>query len=148
MFPRAFAWILLVTAVAVLRAVGEEGVAIRAKTVAHADGSYTEIVTDQAEMVSRATTYNAAGKIMGKVLNRLNDNFEPLTSYNYDTAGKPLYWAEWKRDLNGRVIQVIEYTPQNKLIRRVAYSYDSFGKLTGVKAFDSEGREIVARQKH
>jgi hypothetical protein len=146
MYFRAFSWVILITAIAGFRAAGEEGVAIRAKTVAHADGTYTEIVTDPEEMVSRATTYNAAGKVMGKVLSRLNDDWEPLKTYTYDAAGKPLYWTELKRDLNGRVSEAIDYTPQNKLIRRVAYSYDTSGKLTAVKTFDSEGREIVARK--
>ena len=125
----------------------EEGAPIRAKTIAHADGSYTEIVTDANEMVSRATTYNAAGKVLGKVLHRLDSNLEPLTSYTYDPAGKPLYWTELKRDLDGRVSEAVDYTPRNEMLRRIVYTYDKFGKLTAVKAFDAQGREIVPRKK-
>ncbi len=144
---RAFAWAIILVSLVGVRSVAKGDAAIRAKTVAHADGSYTEIVTDENEMVSRVTNYDAGGKVIGKMLNRLGSNLEPLKSYTYDPAGKPLFWAELKRDANGRVSESIEYTPKNRLIRRVVYSYDTFGKVIDVKSFDSEGREIVALKK-
>lgn len=147
MSGQTFAWVIFLVSLLGVRVGAQGDGAIRAKTVAHADGSYTEIVTNENEMVSRVTNYDAAGKVRGKILNRLGSNLEPLKSYIYDSKGSPLYWCELKRDSNGRVSESIEYTPQNKLIRRVVYSYNSFGKLVGVKTFDSKGREIVAPQK-
>ena len=144
---RAFAWAIFLVYVAGVRVGAQGDRGMRAKTVAHADGSYTEIVTDEKEMVSRVTTYDSTGKVLGKMLNRLGSNLEPLKSYTYDPEGKPLYWTKLKHDSKGRVSEAIEYTPRNRLIRRMAFSYDSLGKLTGVRTFDSEGHEIVAPKK-
>ncbi len=144
---RAFAWVIFFPSLLGVSDGAKGEGTIRAKTVAHADGSYTEIITDEKEMVSRVTNYDAAGKVIGKMLNRLGSNLEPLKSYVYDSEGRPLYWAKLKRDSNGRVSESTEYTPQNKMIRRVVYRYDTIGKLMGVKTFDSEGREIVAPKK-
>jgi hypothetical protein len=125
----------------------EDDTAIRAKTTVHGDGTRTEMITNPVDKTMRATTYDAADKVIGKVLNRLNDDLEPIEAFAYDPNGKPLYRTEFKRDFNGRVTEMIDYTTENKLIRRLVYSYDSVGKVTGIKAYDANGREIPSQKR-
>ena len=145
---RALAWVICIVYLVGVRVGAKGDGGMRAKTVAHADGSYTEVITDEEEMISRVTTFDATGKVLGKMLNRLGSNFEPLKSYTYDPAGKPLYWTELKHDSKGRVREAIEYTPRNQFIRRMVFSYDTAGKLANVRTFDSKGHEIVVPKKH
>jgi antitoxin component YwqK of YwqJK toxin-antitoxin module len=124
-----------------------ESAAIRAKTTVHGDGTRTETITNVDEKTMRATTYDASGKVLLKVLNRLNDDLEPVQAFYYDPTGKPLYRSVYKRDFNGRVTEVTDFSTTGKTLRRLVYSYDSVGKVMGIKAYDGNGNEIPSQRR-
>lgn len=124
-----------------------ESDAIIAKTTVHADGTRTEMITNPVEKTMRATTYDAADKVLFKVLNRLNDDLVPMEAFTYDADGKPLYRTKFNRDFNGRVLEMTEFTVKGKVIRRLVYSYDSIGKVVGIKAYDGNGKEIPPQKR-
>ena len=116
---------------------------IHAVTTLLDDGSRTVTVTDPDKHSSEADTYNAANKLIQKIVYNLDQNNQPVSSIVFGRDGvTPVFKAAYKHDDNNRVSEEDDYTLDDQLIRRFTYEFGPDGKVTRVHAFDSQGNEL------
>jgi len=118
------------------------GSEIRVTTALHDDGSKTVTQVDSENHTSEASTYNAANRLLRKVVYTLDDQNDPVQGLVYDAKGHELYKAIYKRNEMGRVSEELEYTPDDRLLGRFVYRYDGNGRLLKIDAYDAEGNPI------
>ena len=112
---------------------------IRAKTVIHEDGTRTDTVTNAEARTSEAIQRDSSGKILQRVLYRLDASGQPDAGIVYDPKGRILYKMKIKRDAQNRVTEQIDYTAKDAFVRRMVFSYDSLNRLVKVDTFDQAG---------
>lgn len=112
---------------------------IRVTTTLRADGSRVDKKVDPAAREVTETVYDTKDQVTQTLKYKINDNGDATEGVAYDASGKPLMKVSYKRDGNNRVTEQLESTPEDKLIRRMVYHYDTLGKLSGVDTYDAEG---------
>ena len=115
---------------------------IRVTTALHDDGSKTVTQVDSDNHTSEASTYNAANRLIRKVVYTLDEQNNPLQGLVYDAKGHELYKAVYKRNEMGRVAEETEYTPDDRLLGRFVYLYDQNGRLLKIQAYDADGNPV------
>lgn len=134
----AFLFLMLVFAVGV-RAQS----AVKVTTTLHDDGSRTEMKTDPDQHTSEATTMNAAGKLLQRIVYTLDEENQPAEGTIYSAAGVVLFKAVYKRDPANRLSEEVDSTPAGQMIRRFVYEYDGNGKVSRIRAYDASGTEMT-----
>jgi len=122
---------------------GADTTAIRATTMFHDDGTHTVTVIDPNKHTSEASTYDAANKLLRKVVYTLDDRNAFVSGIVYNAANMPMYKAAYKCDDNNRVTEEDDYTMDDQLLRRFVYDFDSSGDITQIHTFDSQGNEVM-----
>lgn len=112
---------------------------IRAKTVIHEDGTRTETVTNSQARTSESTQKDSSGKILQRVLYRLDANDQPDAGIVYDPKGRILYKMKIKRDAQNRVTEQIDYSAKDAFVQRMVFSYDSLGRMVKIDTYDEAG---------
>ena len=111
-------------------------------------GSRTVAVTDPDKHTTEADTYNAANKLVEKIVYALDDNNQPATGVVYTPDNRPAFKTVYKRDDFSRVTEEDDYTMNDQLLRRFVYQYGADGKLLRIRAYDSEGNELRESEAH
>jgi antitoxin component YwqK of YwqJK toxin-antitoxin module len=115
---------------------------IRVTSTLHSDGTRTDMQTNADEHTAESKTYNQAGKLMQRIVFKLDDQGIAVTASLYSAKNVLVSKAEYKHDGMNRVTEVLAYTPYDKLISRQVYHYDGKGKVTGIDAYDAAGNLI------
>ncbi len=140
LFPALLAWAFAAARLAYGQDAEPGG--IRVTTALHDDGSKTVTQVDSDSHTSEASTFNAANRLMRKVVYTLDDQNNPVQGLVYDAKGHELYKALYKRNEMGRVTEETEYTPDDKMLGRFVYRYDETGRLLKIDAYDAEGNLV------
>lgn len=114
--------------------------ALRVKTVCHQDGTRTDTKTDPVARTTETTEIDAAGKIIQRVLYRLDAQDQPDAGIVYDSKGRILYKMKLKRDAQNRLAEQTDFTATDKFVRRIVYTYDSKNRVTKIDTFDEAGK--------
>ena len=115
---------------------------IKATTTLHPDGSRTEFTTDTDERTGTSTTYNAAGKLMQKILYQLDEQNQPASGIFYNAKNQVVMKVVYRRDASNRITEQFEYAPNDKLIRRILFEF-SGQKISKVRTFSPDGTELT-----
>ena len=115
---------------------------IHAVTTLHADGTRTVAITNPDTHTSEADTYNAANKLIEKIIYALDDNNQPATGVVYTPDNKPAFKTVYKHDDFSRVTEEDDYTMGDQLIRRFVYELGADGKVIRIRAYDAQGNEL------
>ena len=115
---------------------------VHAVTAIHDDGSKTVTVTDPDKHSSEATTYNAANRIIERVLYNLDENNVLVSGTVYGANNVPAFKTAYKHDDSNRISEEDYYTLDDQLIRRFTYEFGADGKLLRIHAYDSQGNEL------
>jgi hypothetical protein len=115
---------------------------VHAVTAIHDDGSKTVTVSDPDKHSSEATTYDAANKLIERVVYTLDDNNLPVSGIVYGRDNNPAFKTAYKHDDSNRISEEDDYTLDDQLIRRFTYEFGADGKLLRVHAYDSQGNEL------
>jgi hypothetical protein len=121
---------------------GEPDNSIHAVTTLHEDGTKTETITDPDKHTTEATTYNAANKMIERIVYTLDDQNQAVTGVVYSAANKPVFKAEYKHDDSGRISEEDDYTMADQLIRRFVYEFGPNGKVIRIRGYDAQGNEM------
>lgn len=145
MKPRLFSIFACVLCVPALCA--QEDAPIRVTSTLHADGSRTDRQMNPYEKTAIETTYDAADKLMQKVVYKIDQNGDATEGMAYDAKGKPILGLKFTVDpATRRVTERYESTPAGKLIRKLVYHYGPNGKVRKVDAYDGNGQLIPGRR--
>src|SRR5437016_5447745 len=117
----------------------EDVAAIKVTTTLHDDGSKTVTKLDPDQHTSEATTYDGANKLKQRIVYELDDQNQPASGTVYAANGDVVLKSVYKRDAANRISEEIDYTPDDKLLRRFVYEFGSNGKVTRIRAFDANG---------
>jgi hypothetical protein len=120
-----------------------DGLAMRATTMFNHDGTKTVTVIDSGKHTSEASTYDAADKLLRKVVYALDDQNQFVSGVVYNAANVPMYKATYKRDDSNRVTEEDDYTMDDQLLRRFVYDFDSQGDILRIHTFDGQGNEML-----
>jgi len=115
---------------------------IHAVTAIHEDGSKTVTVTDPDKHSSEATTYNAADKVIEKIVYALDENNTPVSGTVYGPDNAAAFKAVYKHDDFNRITEEDDFTLDGQLMRRFTYEFGPDGKLLKIHAYDSQGNEL------
>jgi hypothetical protein len=116
--------------------------AIHAVTTLHADGTRTVAITNPDTHTSEADTYNAANKLVEKIIYTLDENNQPASGVVYTPDNRPAFKTTYKRNDFNRVTEEDDYTMDDQLLRRFVYEYGAGGKVIGIRAYDAQGNEL------
>lgn len=104
------------------------------------DGTRTDTETDFEARTQKVTNLNASGEITQRTLYRLDEKNQPDAGIVYDPKNRILYKMKLKRDNIGRLIEEIDYTANDKFLRRLTFTYDGQGRLYQIDAYDEAGK--------
>jgi hypothetical protein len=121
---------------------------IHAITTLHADGTRTVAITDPDKHSSESDTYDAANKLIEKIIYALDDNNQPATGVVYTADNRPAFKTTYKRDDFNRVSEEDDYTMDDQLLRRFVYEFGADGKVIRIRAYDAEGNELQESEAH
>jgi hypothetical protein len=116
--------------------------AIHAVTVLHEDGTKTITITDPEKHTSEASTYDGRDKLTQRIVYALDENNQPATGVVYTADNRPVFKSSYKRDDQNRVSEEDDYTMDDQLIRRFVYEFGPDGKVSRIRAYDSQGNEM------
>jgi len=116
--------------------------AIHAITELHEDGTKTVTVTDPDKHSSEASTYNAANRLIEKVVYTLDENNSPVSGLVYGADNAVAFKTTYKHDDFNRIVEEDDYTLDDQLFRRFTYEFGPDGKLKRIHAFDGQGNEM------
>ena len=117
---------------------------IKVVSTLHPDGSRTDMQTDASEGTGESKTYNSAGKLVQRVTYKLDDMARPAEGVVYSAKGAFLYRFVYTRDNSGRILEERDTDAKGNLVRRVLYRYDANGKVSGLDAYDGQGKPLMA----
>jgi hypothetical protein len=115
---------------------------IHAITALHPDGSRTVTITNPDNHSSEASTYDAAKRLIEKIVYALDDNNQPVSGVVYTSKNTPAFKTVYKHDESNRITEEDDFTMADQLMRRFTYEFGPDGKLARVRAFDSQGNEL------
>jgi hypothetical protein len=115
---------------------------IHAITALNDDGSKTVTITDPDNHSSESSTYDAANKLIEKVVYTLDENSNPVTGTVFGPDNTAVFKATYKHDDYNRITEEDDYTLDGQFMRRFTYDFGSDGKLKQIHAFDSQGNEL------
>lgn len=107
--------------------------AIRAATIMHKDGTYTETVVNMDTRIETNKTFDAGKRLMNQVVYRLDDQGQHVSAFVYNQAGKLTGKVLYKRNSANVVTEQIDYTANNQMIRRIFFKYDTQGHVIGTR---------------
>jgi len=116
--------------------------AIHAVTAIHPDGSMTVTITDPDKHSSESSTYDAARKLMERVVYTLDENNLVVSGTVYGRGNVAAFKTVYKHDDANRICEEDDYTLDDQLLRRFTYEFAGDGKLLRVHAYDSQGNEL------
>jgi antitoxin component YwqK of YwqJK toxin-antitoxin module len=123
----------------------QQGAPVRVTATVHPDGTRTDRQVNPDEHTSIETTYDAAGKVMRKIVYKLDEKGNPSESTAFDAKGMPALKMKFTVDAENHVSERVDYTPAGKFIRKIVYQYDATGKVNGVQVLDETGKPIPKR---
>jgi hypothetical protein len=123
----------------------DAGTPLKVTTTLHGDGTKTVMKTDPDERTAEATTYDAADRVRQRVVYVLDEQNQPASGIVYDAKGRAAFKSTYKRDGANRIIEQIDYTPADKLVRRMFFEYGANNKVTNVRVIDANGVEVQSK---
>jgi hypothetical protein len=115
---------------------------IHAITTLHEDGTKTVTITDPEKRTSEAATYDGRDRLLEKIVYALDDQNQVTSGVVYTAANKPVFKTSYKRDDANRISEEDDYTMDDQLIRRFVYEFGANGKVSRIRAYDSQGNEM------
>ena len=116
--------------------------AVRVTVTVNGDGSRTTYKYDNAKHEAVATTEDANGKPLGKVIYRLDDAGRFGSGVVFGPDKKFLFKTLYKYDAAGRMEQETRLARDDSILNKIVYQYDPAGKQTGYSIFDAAGKLI------
>lgn len=133
--------LLLVTALALMPALATLAKDTRsftqnARTVIHADDTYTESVQDLTAREQREVTYSPKPQsvVIAKKIYLLDDKGQPLQGNIYDGKGQLKARAQFLYDDFGRLSEQRMYNLQGQVFQSITFGYDRNGKALPPKS--------------
>jgi len=115
---------------------------IHAITTLHDDGTRTVTISDPAKHTSEASTYTSQNKLLQKIVYALDDNNQPASGIVYTADNHPVFKTVYKHDDLNRLSEEDDYTMTDQLLRRFVYEFGPDGKVSRIRAYDSQGNEL------
>ncbi len=140
---RKFLCTLAIVVALAAAASGQGGSTIKVRTVLHEDGTKTATTTDPIQRTSTAVTYDASDKVRQRVVYQLDENDLPVSGIIYDAKGQAAFKSTYKHDLSNRLSEQIDYTPNDKLLRRLVFEYGASNRISNVRTYDASGVELT-----
>jgi hypothetical protein len=116
--------------------------AIHAITAMNEDGTRTVTLTNPDNHTSEASTYDAAGKLMKKVVYTMDANNQAASGIVYSADNRPVYKAAYKRDGANRISEEDDYTMDDQLIDRFVFEFGPDGRVLRIRGYDAQGNEL------
>ena len=117
---------------------------IKVTSTVYPDKSRTDMQSNLAEGTAEAKTYDAAGKLTQRMTYKLDEKGQPTEGVAYSEKGAALFKFEYTRDASGRISEERDSTASGTLLRRLVYRFGTDGKVSGIDAYDAEGRPLSA----
>ncbi len=136
-FGRSF---LCLGAVAAFAQSGDDS--IRVTVTINPDGSKTVYQVDGPKKESVATTTDAKGKAVGKIIYKLDDQGRYETGQVFGPDGKLRFKTAYRYDGAGRLAEETHLRKDDVIHNRIVYSYDAAGHQTGYAIYDGAGKLI------
>ena len=105
-----------------------------ARTVYHADESYTESVQDVTVREQREVTYSPQKVVIAKKVYLLDDKGQPLQGNVYDGKGVLKARVQFNYDDFGRLSDERMYNLQGQVFQAITFSYDNNNKALPPKS--------------
>lgn len=116
------------------------GDSVRVTVSMNQDGSRTAYEFDPANKKATATTTNAAGKSLRKILYELDDAGRFAKGEVRDGRGRFEFKTLYKYDSNARLTEEDRLTMDGALMNKLVYAYGPDGKQSGYSVYDSAGK--------
>jgi hypothetical protein len=123
---------------------GDNSDTIHAGTTIYLDGSKTVTVTNPDNHTSEVSRYDAANKLIQKMVYTLGDDKQPVSGVVYDENNQAIYKTVYKRDEMNRIAEEDDYTVYNRFIRRLVFQYGLDGKPTGIRTYSTPGDTVAS----
>jgi len=115
-------------------AIDYKGALQNARTVYHADGTYTESVQDTIIREQNEVTYSAQKVVIAKKKYALNDKGQPLHGNIYDGRGELKARAQFLYDSFDRLTEQRMMNLRGEVFQRIVFGYDMKGNPLSPKS--------------
>ena len=95
-----------------------KGDAIKATTTVHSDGTRSTLMVNPEAQSAEETFFDAAGKIMRKIVYPLDAQNQPIGAINYNARGQVIARSSYQRDASGRISEETITAAGGQFLRR------------------------------
>jgi hypothetical protein len=120
----------------------QDTASIKVTTRLNADGTRTDTQKNLEERISDSRTMDKSGKLIRRVVFRLDDMGRETEGTIYNAKGQPVSLVSFRYDATGQMSEEIDKTAAGVVIRRTVFVRDAQGRLTKIEAYDGQGKPI------